>query len=237
MIIIPDIHGRSFWREAIEKVKEDEEIVFLGDYVDPYDWEGFTREDAIKDLEDVIELKKAGPDKITILLGNHDFQYVDLENDFRSRYDYKNAPKIHGLFLENIELFDMAKIQGKYLFSHSGILKPWVEIDAKPVLGENPKIEEIPGILNRALHKDPLSLSQILLCASRYRGGWSKAGSCVWGDVREFAYEDPEVYQYPGVYQIFGHSQQTKDPVIMENWACLDCRKTFRLENNKIEVL
>ena len=107
MIIIPDIHGRSFWREAIEKVKEDEEIVFLGDYVDPYDWEGFTREDAIKDLEDVIELKKAGPDKITILLGNHDFQYVDFENDFRSRYDYKNAPKIHGLFLENIELFDV----------------------------------------------------------------------------------------------------------------------------------
>ena len=34
MIIIPDIHGRDFWKEVT--AIEDEEFVFLGDYVDPY---------------------------------------------------------------------------------------------------------------------------------------------------------------------------------------------------------
>ena len=35
MIIIPDVHGRKFWRNAV-KGFETEKIVFLGDYVDPY---------------------------------------------------------------------------------------------------------------------------------------------------------------------------------------------------------
>ena len=38
IIIIPDVHGRTFWREAIEKYrnKENTQIIFLGDYLDPY---------------------------------------------------------------------------------------------------------------------------------------------------------------------------------------------------------
>ena len=35
MIIIPDIHGRTFWKKAV-KGHENDEIVFLGDYNDPY---------------------------------------------------------------------------------------------------------------------------------------------------------------------------------------------------------
>ena len=44
--------GRIFWKEAIEKYNKDNypnlTIVFLGDYVDPYDFEGITRKDAMK---------------------------------------------------------------------------------------------------------------------------------------------------------------------------------------------
>ena len=38
IIIIPDVHGRTFWRNAVEKYRnvKDVHIVFLGDYVDPY---------------------------------------------------------------------------------------------------------------------------------------------------------------------------------------------------------
>ena len=39
MIIIPDIHGRSFWKDAV-KGRENEKIIFLGDYTDPYSYEG-----------------------------------------------------------------------------------------------------------------------------------------------------------------------------------------------------
>ena len=37
-VIIPDVHGRKFWRSAVQGHEEDK-IIFLGDYVDPYDWE------------------------------------------------------------------------------------------------------------------------------------------------------------------------------------------------------
>ena len=35
MIIIPDIHGLNFWKEAVAG-REEGIIVFLGDYLDPY---------------------------------------------------------------------------------------------------------------------------------------------------------------------------------------------------------
>ena len=39
ILIIPDIHGRTFWKECI-KCREYDEIIFLGDYLDPYSFEG-----------------------------------------------------------------------------------------------------------------------------------------------------------------------------------------------------
>ena len=40
-LIIPDVHGRSFWKKAIKKhFDECDHVVFLGDYIDPYGWEG-----------------------------------------------------------------------------------------------------------------------------------------------------------------------------------------------------
>ena len=76
MIIIPDVHGRRFWRDAV-KGHEEDKIVFLGDYVDPYEWEGITPGDAFLELKDIIAFKKAHPDNVTLLLGNHDLGYLD----------------------------------------------------------------------------------------------------------------------------------------------------------------
>lgn len=46
MIIIPDIHGRQFWRHIAQEYAGKEHIVFLGDFLDPYRDEGFTSDDA-----------------------------------------------------------------------------------------------------------------------------------------------------------------------------------------------
>ena len=43
IIIIPDVHGRKFWREAVEKYP-DADTIFLGDYLDPYPAEGISPE-------------------------------------------------------------------------------------------------------------------------------------------------------------------------------------------------
>lgn len=37
--IIPDVHGRPFWRDAVLDV-DTTPVVFLGDYLDPYPQDG-----------------------------------------------------------------------------------------------------------------------------------------------------------------------------------------------------
>lgn len=75
MIVIPDVHGRTFWKDAV-KGRENEEIIFLGDYVDPYVREGSKPEDGLTALQEVIEFKKQHPLSVTLLLGNHDLGYI-----------------------------------------------------------------------------------------------------------------------------------------------------------------
>ena len=38
ILVISDIHGRLFWKEAVEKYKDEvDRIIFLGDYLDRYE--------------------------------------------------------------------------------------------------------------------------------------------------------------------------------------------------------
>ena len=37
LLVIPDLHGRKFWREAIaNNIGQVDKVIFLGDYLDPY---------------------------------------------------------------------------------------------------------------------------------------------------------------------------------------------------------
>lgn len=72
ILIIPDVHGRSFWKEPIEKYKEQyDKIIFLGDFSDSYNFENITRKETIKILKDVIDFKINNMDKTILLIGNH----------------------------------------------------------------------------------------------------------------------------------------------------------------------
>ena len=104
--------------------------------------------------------------------------------------------------------------EGKYLFSHSGVLPKWLESNKLT-------LEDLETL--------PLS-HNALMDVSPYRGGWNEAGSCVWGDVREYAVAE----HIPDIYQIFGHTQLAEEPIIEKDWADLDCRKAFVLENDII---
>ena len=60
ILIIPDIHGRSFWEEAINDVtehrREFDEVVFLGDYFDPYPTEDISECQAIINWERLYDI-------------------------------------------------------------------------------------------------------------------------------------------------------------------------------------
>lgn len=221
MIIIPDVHGRVFWKEIVKN--SEDKIIFLGDYVDPYPGENISLTGALDNLSEIIDYKKSNPSKVILLLGNHDFMYMDSEhNKYSCRHDFENEPKITKLLMNNRDLFQMdysIEVKNKlYIFSHAGILKPWIE-KYKNLFGE------FPGSLDKIneLYKkwDPEFISS-LLEISYYRGGWSDFGSMIWSDVREHSVSCEE-----NVYQIFGHTQLKDKPIIEKHFADLDCRRPF----------
>lgn len=134
-LILPDIHGRQFWKKAIEAFPKEElpelKIVFLGDYLDPYDFEGISRRKAIVNFKEIIETAK-NDNRIHLLIGNHDMHYW-YDCGFKSRIDpnYKNCKVIKDLFLQNFTLFNVAYEETindeRYLFTHAGATKYWID--------------------------------------------------------------------------------------------------------------
>lgn len=230
MIIIPDIHGRSFWKDAV-KENEDQEFIFLGDYVDPYSHEGIMPWEGLDALEDVIEFKKSHPDNVTLLLGNHDLTYLS-ESIGANRHDYERQEEITALLEENIDLFQIAcekVLNGKrYIFSHAGIIRKWLR-NNEATLGTI-----IPGheveTLNRLFHEGKLypALSDV----SYYRGGPNDTSSCVWADIEEFVdHLRSDAPISTDVYQIFAHTQVGSVPFTCDFFACVDCKRAFNLDD------
>jgi len=238
MIIIPDVHGRQFWKEAI-KDRENEEIVFLGDYIDPYAYEGIFPEDGIVALEEIIKFKEEHPNNVHLLLGNHDCGYI-WQSVCSSRRSTKYYCDISNLFNSNLHLFDLAyktEINGKkFLFTHAGVHKVWIDKFIE-YLGVNITYDNIDFFLNNALHVESYSdaLETFLGMYSYFRSYFGPDyGSCVWADVRELSTELPhrEADKELGYYQIFGHTQLELDPIVQDSFACLDVRRYFILRES-----
>ena len=224
-LIIPDIHGRPFWREAV-KGAGDMPVVFLGDYLDPYPVEGISRSEAWDGLLDIVALKKAQPERITLLLGNHDLAYVQSAIA-GSRFDHRNARRNRAFFFEHMDLFDLthtvATASGKCLLSHAGILPGWIRANTR-LLGCGATVE-VGARLNELLHDNTRRFATMMALAdvAPARCGSDPFGSPVWADVSEHATDG---YEIDGVYQIFGHTLLERE-IITPYWACLDCGRPF----------
>lgn len=215
VLIIPDVHGRPFWRKAKEKINSVDKVVFLGDYLDPYGYEGITRENAIEEFKEIIQFKVDNPDKVILLLGNHDCAYC-YDFGSASRYDYANAELIKEMFENFKPLFQLKYFSEGVLYTHAGVTNDW--------------LKSIDFTITDLITKPEDFLVGFLWEVSRMRGGWSNTGSMVWSDVREGDREST-------YYQIFGHTQLESEPIITDKFACLDVRRPFILdtETKKIE--
>lgn len=232
-IIIPDIHGRTFWKEAI-KGHENGNIVFLGDYLDPYSFEGISPAQATLNLEEIIAFKKEHMNSVVLLLGNHDLGYLD-RRVCKCRHDYPGEAYNRKLLLDNLELFDLVHITSirthKVLFSHAGLSKNWIRVNGS-LFGDG---RFSPGVLNEMLHDKSThpNLMQALAQVSFYRGGYDDCGSPVWADANELL-ETGDFF--PGYLHVFGHTLHAGGPVLIraeqgDGW-CMDCAEGFRMDQN-----
>lgn len=81
--VIGDVHGKSWWKSLVKDIDEVDMIVFLGDYVDSYN---ISDEQIINNLLDIIEFKKSYEDKVILLLGNHEYNYISPYIGYCSGY-------------------------------------------------------------------------------------------------------------------------------------------------------
>ena len=133
ILVIPDVHGRTFWKDAINKYPKEQypelKIIFLGDYLDPYtSLENISKEDAFNNFLEILELIN-NDSRVIPLIGNHDWHYfVYLDG---CRIDKARERQIDRLFKENISKFRLTyttELNGvKYLFSHAGITQKWLD--------------------------------------------------------------------------------------------------------------
>lgn len=241
ILIIPDIHGRQFWRAAEEMIDDYSKVVFLGDYHDPYAFEGIKTKDSGQNFMDIVDFAQKNRDKVLLLCGNHDLSYVDGMSVGADRYDSTHEETLYEIFRDNDDLFRLAYAEDvdgtEVLFTHAGVLKTWYTNRLKGVPC-NPYA--IADELNTWFEEK--KNSRYLYDVGVSRGGRG-VGSCVWADVSEFADED-EVMPF---YQIFGHTAQRKyddkgfivfsDPVITSRYACLDTACLYELYDGQIHAI
>lgn len=215
LLIIPDVHGRTFWKEPCESWKD--EIVFLGDYHDPYGKAigEPSPEESLENLRELVKFvtsRKEGT--IKCLLGNHDSSYYT--GNFKCRYDYSHNEEVLNLIKQlNPKVvhelwWEVRGVYNKYLCTHAGITKNWLDAhelkDACQVTLDNLSI----------LEEVPIS-----------RGGKSYYGSPIWNSLEDFENEE----HLPEYYQIFGHTWGGRtEPIITDTYAMLDCGKAFVLD-------
>lgn len=220
ILIVPDVHGRAFWHRAMELVDQVDQIVFLGDYLDPYSHEGISFDLALEEFNKILEFKKEYPDLITLLVGNHDMHYIIEDFMDCSRRNTAMLDQLHKLYNSNLDLFNLIHIEDDWLFSHAGVYKGWMDkyeftlddLNLKTFLGSHwPALEDL----------------------SMYRGGYNFVGSCVWADIRESVKNE----LFPGYKQVVGHTQLNDKPYITDKIACVDVRRCFILDTitGKIE--
>jgi len=227
LLIIPDVHGRTFWKKAVQ-TQDYDTVIFLGDYVDPYEEEGISDDQAYQNFAEILQFKKRQPRQVVLLLGNHDLHYASDRfclNACGSRYNEDFAYILQQLFVAHRSDFKLAyqvdTDRQRYLFTHAGVNTSWYRRHEQQI-----KELQAPN-LNRLLttNRGIDALSEI----APARGGYYPTGSIVWADKKDMMSDQP----FPDLYQVFGHTLSSDGPLITQHFACLDCRTAFLLQSGE----
>lgn len=248
ILVLPDIHGRTFWKQPCQNIDEYEKVIFLGDYFDPYDFEGITVRNAIDNFNEIVELKRNNMDKVVLLLGNHDGPYFSETyyhlSHYHSRHSKKHHNEISKLFMDNHELFQLAYTTDDILFTHAGVTYDWWANEIKEDYSDlNTMCQTINNLTNS---KDGLIK---LFCVSAARGGYDQYSSCIWCDVHDMININKlpiEENPFKEMKQIFGHTLQAYygknyeilygKPLEFDNCKMLDTTHAYQLNTDTYTI-
>ena len=209
----------EFWKEFT--YAQVDKIIFVGDYTDSFDK---TNEQILENLKEIIKFKKALGDKVVLLLGNHDIQYI-IPNEVCSGFRSEMKFDLENLFKENIDLFKIAHLEigedgSKWLWTHAGVTSGWYEKDLLRSMNNEKyrfysitsefleKDREVDEIINKAFELRMDNLWNV----DSHSGGMDMWAGPVW--VRPFILN---YWPLEGYNQIVGHTPQADVWIVDED--------------------
>lgn len=206
IIAIGDLHGKDCWKQ-IDPASYDQ-IIFMGDYVDAQDK---CREAIIENLQAIITFKMQQPEKVILLLGNHDIQYLHYPKFQAGGFDSVIQPQLTSIFNEHKNQFQVVWQHRQYLFTHAGVSRKywaWLQemLEDNLVTYHEP---DLAGYLNHIHKTDP----HLLYVCGTKRGGFYPHGGPLWADEKETQHDHIE-----GFHQVVGHSRIYKIDTYTRSW-------------------
>jgi len=127
IIAVGDTHGRNIWENILEQEKEFDKFIFIGDYFDSR--EGISVSEQIDNFKRILNFKLKYPNKVILLLGNHDYHYLNNVIDRYSNYQVRGSKMINEILQPAVDsgLLQMCYKYDKFVFTHAGITKTWCE--------------------------------------------------------------------------------------------------------------
>jgi len=226
---VGDIHGEDWWKSSVfgardlyKSYEQDKEllqgsykfnfegiakVVFLGDYVDSFH---VSTPDMVENLRKIVAFAKDYPDRVELLLGNHDIQYIHTEyrcSGFRPEayFDFRD------IYEENRNLFKVASSYGDYIFSHAGVTQKLWHVCEKQLKASTHLYDYTDPEKTIADHLNFLYETKFepLFYAGPARGGISSYPGIFWADKRELVANPLKGYS-----QVVGHTPQKKKDII-----------------------
>ena len=182
-----------------------------------------------------ISATKKYPKLPVIFLGDYLDPYTYYEEilpsealvNFKEILDFKKA---------NMERVTLLLGNHDIHYTHAGVDLGWLRY-RMPKVNVNDVHDICKSLNDKLITEDSLFdfVFNGLMDVSASRWGYARYPSPVWTDETDHQYMRERL---PNVYQVFGHTQQESEPVITEQYACLDCRRAFLLtsKGNIIEA-
>jgi predicted phosphodiesterase len=139
--IIGDIHGKDHWRQVEEVFNPNtDQVYILGDYFDSKTLDGseISFQEQLNNFYDLCDWASEHEGKIFMLFGNHDTQYLQLDEKNNGWINDEAAKEIAIAFMSFHGMFKFYYItDDNYIISHAGVSTLFVDsIEALALKGE-----------------------------------------------------------------------------------------------------
>jgi predicted phosphodiesterase len=208
-----DVHGRNTWKGLVNTQKFDK-LVLLGDYFDSFD---INAQEQMDNFRDIIAFKQTNPDKVVLLIGNHDFHYLPIAmtiNETYSGFQLRYAFAISQLIEEHKHLLQMCYQWENYLFTHAGITHTWLHN-----AGYNG--ESVDVFINELFQYQP----RRFFFNGNDPYGDNVTQSPIW--VRPASLKK-NAYKYETVKQVVGHTTVKKLEIVKDQFYFIDTMGTSK---------